>query len=261
MKRFISLEKLVFIGMAAAGLCAAVSIPPAPLGPPGWMGRALAAGYSSGQGQGVANLTPEQIEKVHSRLFRKGPTGEITNMLSRTTGDVHVPCVVPVWQRIKVPFVDELGMLASRSDLIVLAKAEAGTTHMNADRDFLYTDWNFVVEEVLKDNPKASVQPGATILVTRPGGKLQINGRMVHAACADFEDFSSRQEYLLYLGFVPETGAYASGGSAAFAISPPKRLDSFHYRESEASDKDALLKAAKEGVALSRTIPHSGGWQ
>ena len=207
------------------------------------------------QGQGANKLPPDQVEKVHNRLFPKGPKGEITDMLARTTGDVNVPCVVPVWQRVMVPFVDELGMLASKSDLIVVAKAVAGTTHVNADKDFLYTDWNFVVEDVLKDNPKASVQPGATILVTRPGGKLQINGRMVHAACADFEDFSGGHEYLLYLGFVPDTGAYTSSGSAAFAISPTKRLDSFHYRESEVSDKDALLKAAKEGVALSAQIP------
>ncbi len=96
------------------------------------------------QGQGANKLPPDQVEKVHNRLFPKGPKGEITDMLARTTGDVNVPCVVPVWQRVMVPFVDELGMLASKSD-----------------------------------------------------------------------------------------------------------LDSFHYRESEVSDKDALLKAAKEGVALS----------
>src|SRR5216683_6320161 len=110
---------------------------------------------ASSQGQG-AKLQPDQVEKVHSRLFHKGPVGQIPDMLSRGTGDIYVPCVVPVWQKVKVPFLDELAMLASKSDLIVLAKAETGATHMNADKDFLYADWNFVVEEVLKGNPKAS---------------------------------------------------------------------------------------------------------
>ena len=218
---------------------------------------------ASPPGQGANNLTPDQVEKVHSRLFHKGPVGQIPDMLSKGTGDIYVPCIVPVWQRVMVPFVDDLAMLASKSSLIVLAKAGTGTTHMNADKDFLYTDWTFIVEEVLKDNPQAPVLNGGTILVTRPGGKLQINGRAVHATCADFDDFASGQEYLLYLGFLPETGAYASNGTAAFAVSPaPKRLDSFHYRESEVGDRDALLKRARESVTTSSRFPRGrGGWQ
>lgn len=189
------------------------------------MGSAQSLGQqSSGQGK----LTPDQSEKVHNHLFQKGPAGQIPDMPSKGKGDVYVPCVVPVWQRIQVPFMDELATLASKSDLIVLAKAEAAATHMNAGKDFLYTDWNFVVEEVLKDNPKAPVQPGTAILVARPGGNLQINGRMVHAHCADFEDFAHGQEYLLYLGFVPETGARTRATEAPRLPFPTNPTDWTH---------------------------------
>jgi len=96
---------------------------------------AFAVGSSPSQGAGK---TPEQIASVHSRLFRKGPAGGITNMLSKASGDVHVACLVPVAQQVKVKmsFTEELALFASDSDLVVLGKAEAGTTHVNAVTDF-----------------------------------------------------------------------------------------------------------------------------
>src|SRR5260370_7595009 len=103
--------------------------------------------------------------------------------------------------------VDELGMLASESDLVVLGKTVKGTSHLNADKDFLYTDWNFTVGEVLKNNAGAAIQAGATILVTRPGGKLQVNEHTVYASCADFLNFATDHHYFLYLPFVPQPAA------------------------------------------------------
>jgi hypothetical protein len=211
------------------------------------------------------SVTSDQMEKVHSRLFRKGPVGQIPEMLAKTTGDVHVRCVLGISQRIAVvpppSPAEELGTLAANSDLVMLGKAGISTAHMTADKDFLYTDWNFTVEEVLK-NDATPVQPGAAILVTRPGGKLQVNGRMVYADCGDFLDFTTGRQYLLYLRFVPETHAYIGGGWGAFEVSAAtRRLDPFNYPKWKISDKDTLLKTAREGVAISHTIPRSGGSQ
>lgn len=206
--------------------------------------------------QGAYKPTPDQIEKVHSRLFNKGIFGQITDMLSKGTGDVHLPCIVGISQHIQVPFSRQLLALAADSDLVVLAKAETGTSHMSANKDFLYTDWYFVAEEILKNNSYSAVGTDATILVTRPGGKLQVNGRTVYADCPNFLSFANRQQYLLFLRFIPETGAYAlHWGSAAFLVSTPraKRLDDSD--EPEVTDKDTLLKNVRDAVVISRTMP------
>lgn len=206
--------------------------------------------------QGAYKPTPDQIETVHSQLFHKGVVGQITDMLSKGTGDVHIPCIVGISQHIQVPFSQQLVALAADSDLVALAKAETGTSHMNADKDFLYTDWNFVTEEILKNNSYSAVGTGATILVTRPGGKLQVNGRTVYADCPDFLSFANGQQYLLYVRFIPETGAYAlRWGGAAFLVSTPtpKRLNP--ESESELTDKDALFKKARDAVVTSHTMP------
>lgn len=99
-------------------------------------------------------------------------------MLSKGAGDVHIPCLRTVAQRVMVAstLAEEMWLLARESDLAVVAKAGTYTSHMNEAKSFLYSDWKVTVEEVVKNNPKAPVQLGATITVTRPGGELEING-------------------------------------------------------------------------------------
>lgn len=207
------------------------------------------------QNQGSSKLSADEVAKVHGRLFHKGPAGQIPDMLSKGTGTVHVPCIVGISQRVRVErsLSEELGLMASDSDLVVVGRAGAHATRIDADKDFLYTDWNVIPEEIIKSNPKAPVELGAAILVTRPGGSLQIGGRMVYADCADFLDFVTGQEYLLYLRFIPTTGAYVASGSGTFALSPQtKRLDPVNYPESKGGpDRAALLKAARTGAANS----------
>jgi hypothetical protein len=74
-----------------------------------------------------------------------------------------------------------------------------------------------------------------------------------------FLNFVPGQEYLLYLPYVLETNAYSLGGGAsAFAISPKtKSLDPVNYRR-EFSDKDTMLKTARDGAAISAKSPKGG---
>lgn len=135
-------------------------------------------------------------------------------------------CVVPTDQRVTLDPLNELATLMCDSDLVVVGTAGTATTHMTADKDFLYSDWGFRVEELLKNNPKAPVTAGASIIVTRPAGKLQINGRMIYAICSDFQDFGTGNQHLLFLRFVPETGAYAMGGQPGSLSSLTRPLGS-----------------------------------
>src|SRR6266702_1511537 len=98
----------------------------------------------SAQSPGQGKLTPDQIEKVHSHLFHKGPVGQIPDMLSKGTGDVHIPCVVAVVQQMWGTPGEELSTFASNSELGVLAKTDSDTTHTTAGKHVLYTDWNCV---------------------------------------------------------------------------------------------------------------------
>jgi len=83
----------------------------------------------------------------------------------------------------------------------------------DADKDFLYTDWNFTVEEVMKTNGNSPVYRGATILVTRPGGKLQVNGRTVYATCGIFWICNrDRNTYFICVTFPRQAHTRAEAG-------------------------------------------------
>jgi hypothetical protein len=61
---------------------------------------------------------------------------------------------------------------------------------------------------VLKDNPAAHVAPQTRLTVTRPGGKVALNGREITAIDRSFKRLAVGGRYLLFLRFIPATGAY-----------------------------------------------------
>lgn len=165
-------------------------------------------------------LTPEQVAAVHGKLFRAGTPGQIQQQLAATKGDVVLrPFGMSSEIGFELPLGAKLLTLTCQSDLAIVAKAGPSLSHPTADQGFVYTDWQFTVEEVLKDNPKAPIPGSATIVVTRPGGVLEINGRKVQAKLAHFRDFVQGEELLLYLQYVPETGAYSISQPNYFGIS------------------------------------------
>lgn len=179
-------------------------------------------------------LTPEQIAAVHGKLFRAGIPGQIQQQLAASKGDVVLrPFGMSSEIGVELPLGAKLLTLTCQSDVAIVAKAGPSLSHPTADQGFVYTDWQFTVEEVLKDNPKAPIPGSATIVVTRPGGVLEINGRKVQAKLAHFRDFVQGEELLLYLQYVPETGAYSISQPNYFGIS------------------DEVLKGAREAINAS----------
>lgn len=219
------------------------------------------------------NLTSDQIEAVHSRLSHSGEPGAIPRLVAETPygNQVHINCpaaiVDEIWFSGPSPYANLLFNLTSMtrgSDLVIVGKVGVGTTHPYADQSFLYTDWKMTVEQIVKNNSKAPVESGQMITVTRPGGVLHVDGRLVVADCANFIMWGTGHEYLLYLHYLPKTGAYSIGnGLAAFEFLDDKtarRLDMVNKREEP--DVDTLLNLAQEAVSeAAKPIRAAGGQQ
>jgi hypothetical protein len=154
---------------------------------------ALAGGSSFAQeqhrNQNPVALTPEEIESKHSQIFLFGRR-PLQETLSQTTGDIYVhgSFLSAQYQDIysERPNPSNIARLEMESltcscSLVVLGKVGTGTSHLTADKGFLYTDWGFAVEEVIRNNPDSSVTAGSSITIVKAGGRLQIQGRMVHA--------------------------------------------------------------------------------
>lgn len=116
-------------------------------------------------------LTPQQINTLFGPPI--GEVGAIPRLLSHGSGPVDVPCNLRnmVEDFIAMAPEDALMQLSSDSNLIVVGKAGKSVSHMLPNKAFLYSETPFVVEDVLKNNSEAPVQPFSTITVGQPGGR------------------------------------------------------------------------------------------
>jgi hypothetical protein len=170
-----------------------------------------------------SQVSADQSAKVHSHLFTANSTDTIPALMAKTKGDVTVTrfensglqSAMPEMPGAPLFRVKELTCISS---LAVVATARSGISHMTSDKTFLYTDWTFAVDEVLKNSAKSPVNVDQLITVARPGGNLQIQGRRVYAIDKNFSDFQSGKSYLLYLEYIPDTGAFRAIQDNSFAI-------------------------------------------
>src|SRR5437764_14498436 len=109
----------------------------------------------------------------------------------------------------------------------------------------MYAGSKFAVEHVLKDNLHSPSAGRYTLIVTRSGGKLQINGRNIYANDLGFKDFTSGGRYLLFLDFIPQTSAYKAKEEKSFSLETKKVV--FLARDNpyagfEPKDHEVLIK-------------------
>ena len=115
-------------------------------------------------------------------------------------------------------FVDFLKDLSCQADATVIASAKDRTSQLTENKEFLFSDYVVTAEEILKNNPSAYIAPNSEMTVTRPGGRVQIKGRIVNALDASFKPLVKGKRYLLFLRYLPETGAYRSIRKGSFLL-------------------------------------------
>ena len=109
------------------------------------------------------------------------------------------------------------GELSTSSDAIIRGRVTKKVSQITQDDAFVFTDYDVVITEVLKDNAAAPL--GAAIEVTYPGGKVLLDGVIVKARDHYFEPLPLNREVVLFLQSVKETGAYKpTGYSGSFEL-------------------------------------------
>lgn len=146
----------------------------------------------------------------------------------------------------------------SHSDLVVLGKLGKGVSSPTVDQGFIYTDWDLTVEEIFRNTAATSIQQGETIVVTRPGGELTINGRHVFAEIDRFPRFHPGEEVLLYLRSLP-VGTYALSSPDGFFLSRSKviPIDRILNSQFAGVQRDSFLQLVHNTANLS--CPAQGG--
>ena len=164
----------------------------------------------------IRPVTPQQ--KEHSKLYKN--FGSNRKLSDPNFGRTHIyDLVVPSsWNRRHIHPTEFLGRIACEADAVIIGTLTDEAAMLTENDSFVFTDYTVQIDEILKDNPSARLITGDSVTVTRPGGTLEIEGRKVQATLDGFNPFNAGRRYLLYLRFMPLTGAYQAFGDRSFEL-------------------------------------------
>jgi hypothetical protein len=111
--------------------------------------------------------------------------------------------------------------LAQESDVVIRGRATKKESQLTEGEGFIFTDYEVVVLEVLKNKLASQLEPDTTLTVTRPGGKILLDDVIVRAIDESYKPLPLNDpEVVLFLKFIPETGAYkATRATGGFELS------------------------------------------
>jgi hypothetical protein len=105
---------------------------------------------------------------------------------------------------------------AANANLIAIGRPLKRESSLVPDRSFVFTDYEFKVETIIKGY--GPIYEGRQIVVTRPGGSLQIDGREFRAIEPQLPQFELNHRYLLFLRGIPDTNTFLVQVGAAFHL-------------------------------------------
>ncbi len=156
-------------------------------------------------------------QRKHSKLYKEYSMGQrrIPDELGSGQPGILIKVHSPLAFSDKIPssFESILQKLACDADAVVIGVAKNKASQLTENRDFLFTDYEISIQEVLKDNPAQHAVTDGELTVTRPGGAIQLNGKTVEAIDASFQPLKVGKRYLLFLRFIPTTGTYKAVNS------------------------------------------------
>lgn len=156
-------------------------------------------------------------QKEHGRLYgrRYAKRKRIPDLVLEQ-GDLVIWGPISEPPGIPVPLHRVLALLTCDSDAVVVGEVKRKDSQLSEAETFIFTDYEVMVGEVLKNNPLSPITEGEEITVVRPGGAVSIKGRTARAHDPEVERLEVNRRYLLYLKHVPATGAYRPADHPAF---------------------------------------------
>lgn len=146
--------------------------------------------------------------------------------------------------------------LADKADAVVIGIVTAKESQLTEEGTFVFTDYVLRVEEVLKDNGKAPIGPQASLTLTRPGGKILLNGRTVTVVDKSFGPMMAGRRYLLFVKYIAETGTYQStSANAGFELIDNTAMPLTEAPSESRNERsvDSFLRDVRLAIALSQS--------
>lgn len=98
--------------------------------------------------------------------------------------------------------------LSCNADAIVVGSVKSKVAHLFEDETFVYTEYEFLVQDILKNNSASPIKAYNHIEVTRPGGIIKLDNRRIKVEDFSYAPLQKNKEYLLFIRYVPSTNDY-----------------------------------------------------
>jgi hypothetical protein len=156
-------------------------------------------------------LTEKQ--RHHSKLYKNYRRDKkIPEQAAETNFDFGITIGTPLpggMPGVTLPtFSERITNLSCDADAIIVGGVTSKSSQLTEDQDFIFTDYELKVEEVIKNNASDPITPIAEITVSSPGGKIQLNNRIVEAIDLSFPPLIVGERYLLFLKSTSIAGGY-----------------------------------------------------
>lgn len=240
------------------------------------LGALLAIGVASSvnlvsQGQKKSKEEPTLVikdvispkQKVHSELFdnHRG-VAKLTDLIKQDSSNPDQELKITILPGLPelspphaLPAVDAwLNKLAATSDAIVIGSVINKASQLTKNETFVFTDYDLSVEEVLKDRT-STIQPQSVITVTRPGGKVLLEGRIIDARDKSFKPIVIGGHFLLFLRLIPKTGSYqALNNKSSFELvnNKVRPLSDAPDAQDLGGDLEPFLSEIRAAIAAAR---------
>ncbi len=98
--------------------------------------------------------------------------------------------------------------LSCNADAVVIGTVKSKVSHLTADETFVYTEYDFLVEDIVKNNSASQIKVNNSIQFTRPGGLIKLDNQAIRVEDKSYPPLGKHKKYLLFLKFVPSANGY-----------------------------------------------------
>jgi hypothetical protein len=162
-------------------------------------------------------MTDKQRE--HSKLYKGYGTGKKLKEIARETS-ARIAVVrntpMPVGESGDPTSLSQfVNRLVCRADAVIIGTVKNRASQLTEDGEFIFTDYDLNVEEVLKDDIHSHLAPNVNLALTQPGGRVQLDGQMLEAEDKSFKPLLLGRRYILFVKFIQSTRAYTPSNSTS----------------------------------------------
>lgn len=150
-------------------------------------------------------------QKIHSKFYKQPDKGR--SLIGKTNKDLTIIIGEPFVSRESEE--DELlttegyfQRLTCNSDAVVVGKVTNKNSQLSEDKKSVFTDYEFVIEKVIKDSSPLKLQNTNAITVTRSGGVVLLNNQLVRVFDKSYKLLEIGNKYLLFLDFIKESDSF-----------------------------------------------------